>query len=453
MSDVRRRIATLNSLLSLPTPWPAGRNSNRWFLVIAVLGFVFLAVPRAVGWRGNYLHSEDGQVFLTEFLDSGWLAVFDTYAGYLHVVPRTLTAACATITGPDGYAACVAISSNTVRVSLMLLAFPVFTAYARSWRWGLTAAALTFIFLPAGQQEVLANFTNLRWFLLAGAFLAIIGIFQHWWLIGFASAIALAAGLSDPLPMLLAPFAVWRVFAAPRWSKLPSLALLIASVFHLVSLDAGARGERGGFIDLVSNPVETIGQLAVRGWLTTQWGVTISQDLASNIGFPLALSTLLVTGVLLWLGWKGRFPRDPAIPFAVLLTGMGFTFLLITLSFPASYISLADFWSPSQPARYSALTGLFLTPVLVLAMSRAWRTSWHRSVSRGWVFLTSLVLAVAIVGDSGGDARSTDGPTWTQSLQLARSVCDSGATTATVPNAAAFEGWRTTLTCEWIYVR
>ena len=453
MGDNRRTFAKLSNQLSLPTPWPTARHSTAWFAFVAILGFIFLTLPRAVGWRGNYLHSEDGQVFLTEFLSSGWSSLTDTYAGYLHGVPRILTAGCATIVGPDGYAACVAMSSNAFRVSLIFLAFPVFAAYTRSWRWGLAAASMAFVFVPAGQQEVLANFTNLRWFLLGAAFFAVIGVFQSWQLIGFASLTAALAALSDPLPILLAPFAVWRLFTAPRFSKLPSLALILTSGIHLLALDIGARGERGGFIDLVQDPAETVGQLLVRGPLTTQWGVTISQDLASSIGYPLALATLFVTGGLLWLGWSNRWPDDPAVPLTVLLMLLGFGFLLVTLSFPASYISLADFWSPSQPARYSALTGLFLTPVLVIAMSRAWQASHHQRFARAWTLLIALVLTIAIVGDFGGDARSTDGPTWNDSLTAARLECDSGVSFVTIPNAAEFEGWRTTLTCDWIRVR
>ena len=450
MASRQGKIARFSARLSLPTPWPTAHHSNAWFIFIAIAGFVFLTLPRAVGWRGNYLHSEDGQVFLTEFLATGWSSIADTYAGYLHVVPRALTGACATIVGPDGYAACVAVSSNAFRVSLILLAYPVFTAYARSWRWGLTAAAMAFIFLPAGQQEVLANFTNLRWFLLAAAFLALIGVFQSWWLVVFASLIAGVAALSDPLPILLIPLAIWRLLTATRFSRLPSLVVLIATFIHVLVLDTGARGERGGFVDLLMDPVETVGQLLVRGPLTTQWGVSISQDLAGSVGFPLALATLLVTGVLLWLGWSNRLIDDPAVPFTLLLLLLGFGFLLVTLSFPASYISLADFWSPSQPARYSALTGLFITPALIIAMSRTWQASHHRRFARGWTLLTAAVLAIAIVGDSGGDARSTDGPSWTESLHDARLACQSGVTSVTVSNAAEFEGWRTIVTCDWI---
>lgn len=439
--------------LSLPTPWPSPRRATTWFWIVALVGLVFLLMPRAVGWRGDHLHSEDGQVFLTEFLAHGLASLTDTYAGYLHVLPRSLTALCASTVGPDAYAVCVAVTSNLTRVAVMVVAFPVLATYARSWRWGLFAAAAAVIFLPVGQQEVLSNFTNLRWFLLAGAFFALMGIFGSRWLLTFASVIALAAALSDPMPLLLAPLAVWRLWKAPGWTRLPSAALVVGGVVHLVNLDTSARGERGGFLDLLDSPSQTIGQLLVRGPFTTQWGITISQDLAQWWGFPLALLTLIVTVGLLALGWRGCQPKDPVVPFAILLLAVGMGFLLVTLAFPASYIDLADFWSPSQPARYSALTGLFLTPVLVLAMSRAWASPRDPRLGRGWVLLSGAVLLIAVIGDSGGDARSTDGATWAHNLETARAECQSGNEHPTVPNSAEFEGWRTTLTCDWIGIR
>jgi len=453
VSNFLTRIREIARRISQATPWPHDKTAFVWFSIITVLGFVFLMLPRAVGWRGDFLHSEDGQIFLTEFLANGWGSVADVYAGYLHVTPRLLTGTCASLFGPDGYAACVAGSANLVRVSLMFLAFPVFSAYARSWRWGLTAAAAALLFLPAGQQEVLANFTNLRWFLLFGAFLAVIGVFRNAWLIAFATVIALLASVSDPIPLLLAPLALWRAIGLKRWSKLPAVALLAGGIVHVMALEPGARGERGGFLDLVTDPQETVGQILVRGPLTTQWGVTLSQDLASSLGFPLAITTLAFTGILMWLGWRARQAADPAVPFAALLTLLGVGFLLVTLSFPASYIKLADFWSPSQPARYSALTGLFLTPVIVLVASRVWQSPFAPRFSRAWVVGAFIIFGIAVVGDSGGDARSTDGPTWHESLTLGRQLCASGETNPQVANAAAFEGWKTTLTCDWIEIR
>jgi len=440
-------------LLSLPTPWPRTRGARAWLVVVAALGLISLLSPRSTGWTGSFLHAEDGQVFLTEYLQSGLGTLFQTYAGYLHLVPRTVTATCASGVDPLGFAACLNVGSALVKIACMVVAFPVLTAYARSWRWGLAAAAAAFLFLPAGQQEVLGNITNLRWYLLAAAFFAVFGVFRSRWLLGYASAIALLAALSDPMPLLLVPVAVWRIVELRGWSRLPSFALLLGGLVHLLSLDASARGERGGFADLVETPSQTIGQLLVRGPLVTQWGMTWTQDLMRAIGVPLAIATLALTGVLALLAWRGRRIDDPAVPFTVVLVVLGLGFLLVTLAFPASYISLADIWNPSQPARYSALSGLFLMPALVIGMSRAWGSVRDPILGPAWTVVMTATLLVAYIGDSGGDARNTNGATWAETVVIAEDLCRSGAPDPTLPNSPVYEGWRTTITCEWLDVR
>ena len=439
-------------LLSLPSPWPRHSRATLWFVVVSALGAITLLLPRTTGWTGDFLHSEDGQVFLSEYLESGLGTLFQTYAGYLHLVPRAVTIGCDAIAGPDGFAACLNVGSALVRVAAMAVAFPVLAAYARSWRWGLAAAAAAFLFLPAGQQETLGNITNLRWFLLAAAFFAVFGIFRSRWLVAYAAAIALLAALSDPLPLLLAPFAIWRIIELRGWARLPSVAVLAGGLVHLVMLDPSARGERGGFGDLLEVPSQTIGQLLVRGPLVTQWGMTWTQDLMRVIGVPLAISTLVLTGVLAVLAWRGRRIDDPAVPFVILMVALGLGFLLVTLSFPASYIALADIWNPSQPARYSVLTGLFLMPGIVIAMSRAWGSRRDPKLGPAWTVLMAVVLAFAYVGDAGGDARNTDGPTWTQTLETARAECAATGSDPVVPNSPVYEGWTTRLTCEWLGV-
>lgn len=439
-------------LLTIPTEWPRAPRSTRWALLVFALGFASILLPRGVGWTGDHLHSEDGQVFLSEHLAYGLGALLRPYAGYLHVVPRLVTGACDAVTGPGGFAGCLTVGSGLVRTAAGLVAFPVLCAYARSWRWGLAAAVGAFLLLPTGQQEVLGNITNLRWFLVAGAFFALMGVFRRPWLAAYASAIALLAALSDPLALLLIPFAIWRLVAVRGWARVPAGALMVGSLVHILSLDTSARGERGGLADLLTAPVQTVGQLLVRGPLTTQWGLTLTQDLAHRLGFPLAIATLVLTIVLLVLGWRGRRVDDPAVPFAILLILMGLGLLLVTLSFPASYIALADFWSPSQPGRYSALTGLFLTPVLVLAMSRAWRSRRDPRLGPVWTVLMCVILAAAYIGDAGGDARNTDGPTWSQTIDRARSICAESGSDPTLPNSPVYEGWTTRLTCDWVGV-
>ena len=62
------------------------------------------------------------------------------------------------------------------------------------------------------------------------------------------------------------------------------------------------------------------------------------------------------------------------------------------------------------------------------------------------------VLAVAYIGDFGGDTRHSSGNSWPKSLELARSECQSGVEETIVMTNPDYEGWRTTLNCRWLGV-
>jgi len=77
--------------MSQPTPWPKGRLPVVWVSIVSLVGFVFLIIPRSSSWTIQRIFTEDGQVFLTQTLENGFGGLLDTYAGYLHVVPRGMT--------------------------------------------------------------------------------------------------------------------------------------------------------------------------------------------------------------------------------------------------------------------------------------------------------------------------------------------------------------------------
>jgi hypothetical protein len=441
VTETQSGLRGLVASLSLPTLWPRRATPTAWFALVALAGFVAQMLPRPAGWTANYLLAEDGQVFLTQFLQRGMGTIFATYAGYLHVVPRLITATCS-VTGPAGFTVCLDVSAGLVKVAAMAIAFPVLATYARSWR----------LFIPVGQQEVLGNITNLRWFLVAAAFFAVLGVFQRPGLAAYAGAIGLLAALSDPLALLLAPIALWRGITTPRWARLPSIALLIGVLVHLLFVDPSARGERGGIADLLEVPSQTIANLLVRGPLVTQIGMTWTQDLLRLVGVPLAVASLVITLILVVFAWRGRLPGDPAFRLAVLLAFYGMGILLVTLAFPASYIALPEIWSPSQPARYSALAALFLTPALMLLASLAWRSRRDPRAARASVVVVLACLVFGYVGDAGGDARHSSGKTWSELVATGRAECATTGIDPSLPTNPDYEGWTTTVTCEWLGV-
>lgn len=445
--SARITVRRVTEPFTLATPWPRARFALLAFAIIAAVGFTLQILPRPAGWPLGYLFAEDGQVFLTESLRSGGLNLLETYAGYLHLVPRILATSCSTSLDPSWYVQCTGIAAGLIKVIGMAIAWPVLSAYAQSWRWGLAAAA-SFLLIPTGNLEVLGNLTNLRWYLVVMAFFAVMGIFQSKGLAIGASVIAIAAVLSDPLTLLWLPIAIWRTVSLRGWARMPGVALIVGGVVHIASLEPGARGERGDISDLLSNPFDTVAQLIVRGPVATQNGMLITQE-ALRFGVLPTIATLLPLVLLIFAAWKYRARFTSTWVFIALLWLAAFVTLFAVLSFPASYIAFTEIWSPSQPSRYSAFAALFLTPAIILLLSVAWRGSaaWW---SRATVFLMVGVLLVAFASDFRGDERHSSGETWQTLLDGARQECSTGVGSVDVVNVPEYEGWTTTIPCSWL---
>ena len=450
MSTRARFIASARRLshdFPIPTLWQGGFRALLWFLAVVSVGFVLQVVARPAGWPLAFLFAEDGQVFLTEALRDGPNSLLTTYAGYLHVAPRSIALACSSLVSPDAYVVCTGIAVAGVKALAVLVAWPVLSAYARSWGWGL-AAASSFLFIPTGNLEVLGNITNLRWYLVAVSLFALIGVFQRAPLALIATAFAFLATTSDPLAFAWLPIAVWRALGQRGFARLPGLAALIGIALHLIHLQPGARGERGTAADLIANPLDTVAQLLIRGPVATQYGMNWTQEFL-RFGVAPTLLTLVLTGAIVWAAWqhRGHFPEASRLALAVVIAGEAL--LLAVLSFPASYIAFTEIWSLSQPSRYSAFAALFLTPALVLAVSIVWRSNpvrWQRAVSA----LGVLVLIGAFISDGRGDPRHSSGPRWDETLVHVRGLCSDGRDFVEVANVPDYEGWRTTIQCDWL---
>jgi hypothetical protein len=448
-STLLQKIKSTSQLMSQPTPWPKGRIPVIWVAIVSIVGFIFLIIPRASSWTVERIFAEDGQIFLTQSLENGLGGILDTYAGYLQFVPRTISLACTQV-GPDNYLVCTSLTSHFIRILGMILVFPVLVRFAPNWKWAL-AAASSFIFIPVGQQEVLGNVSNLRGFLVPLAFFAILGVFKNpVWSVTI-SIVVLFSVLSDTLVIFMLPFAIWRFLSVNNWwARLPSIALGIGAVIHVVLVDTAERETRGSIWDLIDAPSQTIAQILVRGPLVTQIGMTGTQDSLWYLGVIPSVLILIVPAVLLIIAWRQRSKPDPTLLLIGLLGVVGSVVLLVTLSFPASYIALPDIWAPGQPARYSALAAMFMTPALILLIAQVWVRNPGKVLARSFAILSIGLIVLGILWDSGGDARHAAGTRWITIVEQGRQSClDTGVDPAftTTPD---YEGWRTELTCDWL---
>lgn len=403
---------------------------------IVVVSTIWLLGPRLSGWQLLHVHKEDGSIFLQQWVSQGWSSLFEPYTGYQHLGARAATAVCAS--GPvPWFASCIGVAAGGFRVALAIVAVAVLVPYAHVPRWGL-AAGLMFVFVPVGQQEVLGNLTNLRWFFDVGCLLICVGLFRRR-MAAVAALLGFIGAMSDPLVLLLLPLAAWRVVTAPdRKRALPAVAVATGAVLHWLLLIPSARA--ADFAWFMRDPLEAASQLAVRGLAVTQFGQNGTEVLLHVSVLFACLAALAPLVVVLM-----SRPTRVATALVVLLLVSGLALLAATLLFaPREPLELDPAWQLGNASRYSVGAALLIGSALLVAVSHA-RKPWVR-----WA--TGTVLVAAALADMTGDSWNSHGPTWRESVDTELAVCAAGADTVDVeltPTDVPMD-WRAELSCEWL---
>ena len=221
-----------------PAAWPSLTGRQRLtYLAVLLAGTIWLMVPRLYGAFTAHVHKEDGEIFLHGSLTGA--SLLERYTGYLHVVPRLISNACAQGSA-EAYPVCVASASASLRLLLALLVIVVVTPCTRAW-WAPLACGALALFGGVGQQEVLGNLTNLRWFLVVGTTFALLGALRRPGHVLLGVLFVTGAALTDPLAFALAPVALWRLAALSGRQRLVPAAMLLALVLHGALIDTAAR--------------------------------------------------------------------------------------------------------------------------------------------------------------------------------------------------------------------
>ncbi|QXT64087.1 hypothetical protein [Tessaracoccus palaemonis] len=411
---------------------------------VSLIGFIFLLVPRLTGQVALHLHKEDGTIFLSDFLARGWMAMLEPYSGYLHVMAR-LVVGIVVMALPLQLASWgIAVSMALIRMGFMWLAWPFFTKLTQSWRWGLACASV-FIFIPAGQHEVLGNVTNLRWFCDAILVIILLTSYRRKAVTITAAVVAALCVMTDPLGLIVAPLAIWQlVRACGWWERVPSLTYGVGAAIQFFSMNASERAiDSDGALQ--NNLLEALVQVLVRGLDVTAFGVTGSQILIRISGVAGACVVAMVPLALLIIAVTRRSGNaQKARPAIVTLCVAGGALLMGTLFFAdMQAIAITDWWTPAEPSRYSVPFALLVTPALILA---AWALG-NRLVT----YLLAAVLLMGIAADFRGDPWNTAGPVWSDSVSEARLACADGANGDPVVVQITPEGvamsWTATIPC------
>ena len=426
-----------------PAAWPSltGRQ-HLTYLAVLLAGTIWLMVPRLYGAFTAHVHKEDGEIFLHGSLTGA--SLLERYTGYLHVVPRLISDACAQ--GPaEAYPVCVASASASLRLLLALLVIVVVTPCTRAW-WAPLACGALALFGGVGQQEVLGNLTNLRWFLVVGATFALLGALRRPGHVLLGVLFVTGAALTDPLAFALAPVALWRLAALSGRQRLVPAAMLLALMLHGALIDTTARSS--SLLDsLRDDPTGLAGTVVVRGPAEAALGESVSQALTNLLGTGVFSVLVLVGYALVLLVLLPGVPAQTRWLVALLLAA-GTAFLAATVNF-ADLSTILPSQGLANASRYALIPSLTIGPALVLLADRAGPGRLARAVSGGLV----LVMALGCVADSRGDEWATRGPSWPDTLTQARRTCqEEGVTTVTVPLTpqGVPTPWTAVLTCQWV---
>lgn len=355
----------------------------------------------------NSLWAEDGQVFLSGAVRNFRGTFFEQNGGYVHVVPRLIAGIVAALPVQDaaagmavGAAAAVALIAGFVYVASSEV------VRSRTARLGLAAAVLL---LPVPGSELLANATNLHFYLLFACFWALLWQSETPFALGSRAAVVVATALSDPLSALFLPLAI--VAPAARRSAralVVSGLYLTALVVQLAIIAGGARPERNWGFRLGALP--EIFALRVGGGLLV--GDRFLGDVWDGYGRAFAYGALLLVAVVIALLLRRSDRRT--IAFALIALGYAGLFFCVQLIGRGTGGMDPDLHGfRLNAARYILVPFLLVTSVIVVV---AERRLWTRRVALVWL------AALLAVNYSVTSDRSR-GPRWDRELAHARRIC------------------------------
>lgn len=399
--------------------------------VLAVVAVVWLRNPGVP--VSDTLWAEDGTVFLQSALDHSQLgALFEPYAGYLHV-PARLLGEVTLLFAPEHWALVMAVLSTVL--GALTGAF-VYTASRTvlSTRWA-RAVVAGLPWLVVVGQEVPANAANLHWYGLYAAFWALLSRPAGTRALGLTGLVVALVALSDPLVALGLPLAVAQARALPgrRWRRLailvPMLGGLAAQAVAALTV-AGPASSSG--TSITDEPAIYGARVAGGALLGDDWFGKLWHS-AGDIAIWVALAVaVLAVGVAVRVcaGARRR---------AVLIAAAGSVLLLAVPLALRGTATLTPDLVTRGGSRYMFVPALLLLCSLVIALDA-------HGGKRARQAFTILLAMVATSGLGVVTARS-DGPSWTTGVQAARTTCAEGAARATVRIAPVQPRWTVRIEC------
>lgn len=400
-------------------PLPADPPHERAWLgftaaFLAAVAFLLL-IP--AGWaRLDHLWGEDGARFMVDAVRFPALGNLVTpYDGYLHTLPR-LVAQLVALLPIEWAAAGFAIAAAMLRALVALIAFAGSQAYVRSAPLRFALAALVVV-LPVGNSEPLNNMANLHWFLLYGAFWAL--LWRNAPRVPVALFVFLVA-VTSPLAFVLVPIALVRLLL-PR-KEVPITFLVGLAVQATAMLFSSRKAYSHDEVDPVQVLLASLLRVPVAA-LTGSERVSAFYPAHGNLVILVALLLVAVpVAAGLWFG-------DRAGRTLVLVAG-AYSVLIIVACLVLNWSHVLQVQQPGSVLlgqRYSVLPCLFLFTAVFVGLDTTPAKLWERVVVGAGRYVIGIVVVISIFAQLREPSTVLDGIAWDESLARARAECAAGA--------------------------
>lgn len=315
--------------------------------------------------------AEDGIIFFEQSHTLHWKALFEPYAGYLHLVPRLIAAAAAAF--HPLYAPAIFVASA------FLLTLYV-ASQTQSRRCPLPrhpGFALAVVLVP-DTSEVLLFLVNVQWVLAAGLLLLLISADAQRPREAFHDSIAaVLLGLTGPFSVLLAPLFLWRA-----WRRRTRASRFLAALVIGCALVQGWT--------IWTQAVVMAGDKVVPEALLAVPGMRIGASLLAGGADPLDLGLALRSGLgiatLLGLAVLAGRSGPARVERVWLVLGAGA--VLLSSLYRCRYV-LPDLANAGYGSRY-------FFPLQLTAMWLVLATAWDERRALAWFALATALWSVAV---------------------------------------------------------
>ena len=337
--------------------------------LLYVLLFLAASTALLLFWRAEpgpneLIWAEDGTVFLRDALTGSWAGnVLTPYAGYMHLVPRTI-AELVPLFPADQWALVLTAASALTRA---LLAVFVFYACAGvlPGRVARGAIAIVVVTVPLGAFEVLNSIANLHWFLMIAAVPALLWRPRSWFGVLAQCAVVAASMLSDPLTLIWTPLLLLRLVGLRTVrEQLVSLTFVLSTAVQLVAVSSASR-ESGPGIDLGRGTLTYLIRVLEASTAGFRWTTEDYRGTTTTLMW-------VCLGIVLLVLAAGLSRPGPHRGFIVLCVGASAGFYGVTLYFfpdPTSFLPPGPDLYLENASRYQVPAAVLLLAALVAAGS------------------------------------------------------------------------------------